>query len=760
MKDSLKKILLSKNILAIDSVASGGKKTIPENKPLIGAMLKSFNSLGYTLSKTAVNKLSKLNAVELKLVYREAYKFLSSVMGADVNTKKVFYQKFPEIQDISEAEMYFNAIMHYVTVFFKDVTDGAIDEIYYPEEDKDFVRLPFDEKVKPIVVDVAFHYEADTVLEAYFVDSFESPVVIPDTRKQALRDIIDHIKNRPYCFDSKVFVPKTIPFKENMVFYIDVMSKLCGGLKDYMVTDGALDFLNTITDALRLYGALSCGHAMVPLPKGCKYSSFGRPIRRAFLTYLETTLKDSAAKSEDFAKHREEWLRVFEKLHPGEFKNQFPVTFHYANLLRMDAIKTHAAKVEAAYGSKDPKELIRLLSQRPGYFARGLDRAVRTFGWKTADIIEAFEKVIVEISSPVLIQLIEHFGHRVTEDDDMRIFAIKGEYGTTYYGKEENRPSLKDNNALFALSSAIWKELGLRIRESSGLAGKKVYVSDSMHHYRIPANDRAVSGSLRPIPAGSYIEVPGDKNVVRLFSHWHNMSNTDGWSGRVDIDLSCQVLDENFKYLRTLGWHSPFHNGKAMAFSGDITDAPNGANEFIDLNLDAVKRELPEARYFLIVNNVYTGQRYCDIPECYTGAMLREGVGDRGEIFEPSTVVAKFDLTQPTSGAIACSVFDAQERRLYNVDLPLAAKVKAVVGSRVAAGQVASFEIMLRRVLAKGASMFNLINAGSMAPNSYELVSDPKEADYVISDEDGADLHPWDQEKIAKMFMSGIDKRK
>ncbi|MFC5789563.1 hypothetical protein ACFPPE_06810, partial [Agromyces tardus] len=53
--------------------------------------------------------------------------------------------------------------------------------------------------------------------------------------------------------------------------------------------------------------------------------------------------------------------------------------------------------------------------------------------------------------------------------------------------------------------------------------------------------------------------------------------------------------------------------------SGDITSAPDGASEFIDLDLSKVR-----ARYIVPQVNIYSGESFDEVEESFFGYMLRD----------------------------------------------------------------------------------------------------------------------------------------
>ncbi|NED51726.1 hypothetical protein G3I24_12525, partial [Micromonospora aurantiaca] len=75
--------------------------------------------------------------------------------------------------------------------------------------------------------------------------------------------------------------------------------------------------------------------------------------------------------------------------------------------------------------------------------------------------------------------------------------------------------------------------------------------------------------------------------------------------------------------------------------SGDITSAPDGASEFIDLALDRVSADVIVPQV-----NVYSGEGFEKVEESFFGFMLR-GAEQHGRPFEARTVQMKSDLRGP-----------------------------------------------------------------------------------------------------------------
>lgn len=754
MKNTLKRTLLSKNILYLESVKTGDPldytTVINSNCGILGAVLRSIGSLGYAFDKESLLKIAAMSRSELKNFYDETFDFLGDVTGLTYNVKTVLFPEFPNVENLSVEDMFFRTIIHYFSSAISDLTGFTVADTAAPAY---AATIPFDEKTTPKVLKLKTatdQAEVDQVLTSYFKNYLSGTVAIPNTKKTVLEDIYTWfaLKGR----DSEL-IPDEIPFKENIVYLFGLLMNQYGSINNIFdkLTKHELEFnfLKTVTDYLRLYTYLSVNNYMIG--SNVKYKTFSRKIRRWFLRELNGLLT-SWAKCAEFASHREEWIYVFENLHPGDYATKYPRVYNAASALRDGTLRTFNSDVEQAFIDGDTNEVVRLLSQRPGLYARSLDRALRNDRIDTVKILEGFTAIADQIATPVLLQLYTYYLRRQLVLGP-RVFTIKQENNTKYYGKEDDRNPLRVNDIHLILKTL---KLALSARqadkENEEIDGMKVWLDESMKKYAIPANNRAASDNIQSIPSGSYIEFTPDKDVLRLFTHWKNMDNSvkDSWvysRGRVDIDLSCMIMDAEFNKICEYSWRSYRDNGDiGLSFSGDVTNAPHGANEFIDINYKQLLAKRPEARYIVISNNVFTGQPFKDIPECFSGVMFRENLGKHGEVFEASTVATKFDLNQDGTNMNIAAVVDLVTMRLYYVDQPLQGSYR-VVGTNFD-----TLSNVVRDAVAPRISMYDMVKIAAKS-KKFTLTRKPERANFIISDDETAQLRPWDQELFAKIFM-------
>lgn len=107
----------------------------------------------------------------------------------------------------------------------------------------------------------------------------------------------------------------------------------------------------------------------------------------------------------------------------------------------------------------------------------------------------------------------------------------------------------------------------------------KVYIDDQLRLCPLPTQQRSASEGLFQVARGTRLPI-GDKGTLRFFIYW---------VGR-DIDLSASLHNEEFELIEQISYTNLRSSKYDACHSGDITDAPRGASEFIDISIDkAVK---------------------------------------------------------------------------------------------------------------------------------------------------------------------------
>jgi hypothetical protein len=242
------------------------------------------------------------------------------------------------------------------------------------------------------------------------------------------------------------------------------------------------------------------------------------------------------------------------------------------------------------------------------------------------------------VSGRVLIGAWEHLLNG-TNRPVSRLFAnSKG----TIWTEKETRKNLP-TSIVSSLISVIKAELRARFWKM-GIDG--LTVDPDALRVALPLSEKNKSSGFGVLPKGSVVPVRGD--TLRFFIYWKQHS------ARTDYDLAAFFMNENFRNAGHCSWTNLRHGGSADAdavHSGDITDATNGASEFIDMKLGKVK-----APYIVAQINRYAGENYQDVEENFFGFMERTEA-QKGKPFEPKTVKVKSEVRGKGQVAIPALFF-------------------------------------------------------------------------------------------------------
>ena len=137
--------------------------------------------------------------------------------------------------------------------------------------------------------------------------------------------------------------------------------------------------------------------------------------------------------------------------------------------------------------------------------------------------------------------------------------------------------------------------------------------------------------------------------VIRAFTHWRNIDDYD----RVDIDLSQQVLDERGATIASVNYYNLREKG--ITHSGDIVDAPEGAAEFIDINVDELLKAHGDARWVVTTIHSYSGQDFNTIPELFSGIAVLDDA-EAGEVWDARSAVIRMDVSAPARSSVSVAI--------------------------------------------------------------------------------------------------------
>ena len=673
----------------------------------VDTALTTLRALGYRLSAPAREAL--IHPEQAWALVNAVARLSSGSLAAEYQP---FYPDFPvQVRTVSEATLLVNAALHYLG----DVVGVRILPDYRPSPRE---PLPGDD---------------GALTELGLATTQDLERIVADLIAQATPF---SAQDRADLTALRDFGPKAAPrvaVKENLAVLT--------------VTFPDLDFsasYRTVTDVLRLAVALAGGD--VSLAEPCRFPSFSRAQRRRLLGLLDAVgqVQDSRDSAEEMTRRCERWKRLVRHLRPGDYARRFP---RAAALLHQvasgEAEAGFTSRMEEALARRDVDGALRLLSARPGVFARRLNHLLRLCadGAARERVVAEFARVAPEVSLPVLVRLWEYFSSPGPDALPWRVVTIKAATGAkTTLIPSTRRPGPADAAVVHAVEEA------LRQRKRLG----RIAVDQGLYEgYTAPVGLRSASPGMRTAGRGTRLPLP-EGETIRFFLHWRdlpeNPAEASGPAGpaaaedrgtRVDLDLSAFFVSEDFTRTEQIAYYNL--RSTAAVHSGDLTSAPDGAAEFIDVTLAEALRQ--GWRYVVMTVHSFSHHRLSEVPECWAGAMARGADPQSGEVFEASTVMQRLDLVSPTFNATPF-VIDLAERRLIWWDLPVG------VGEH----QVANLDRSSNRVLAhlldllKGRRMPLAHLLGLLADN---VVEDPDEAQLVFGE---GGILPWQTERILALL--------
>lgn len=686
-----------------------------KNKQIVATMNKNIEVFGYTMSEALFNKLVHMKIKSREVVYDALVSGLKEITGAD-KVYNPMYPNFPEsVMEKDDFELYFNAIVHYWSF-------GTL--------------LPYEEKKERAPL---FNAAKVKVLEAGSFDDLNDIFNNLCASKTSLSK--SEVDDMIFILNSaKVTLPDEIPFKENTAC-------ICRLLVDTGVdTDGSLckKYVKTATDVLRLVTAMSDGD--VSLAENTKFRNLKRNERRIIMNLLA----GCGNAAEDMSRYAGRWIRVGEKLHPGEFaKNErYTKAVQAFGIIRNDGkIQSFAGRVDAAVASGDVNTVVSLLKKRPGEFARRIDFLLRTFN-KDADrkaVIMGFASIAKDVSSTVLLQVREHFINKLDGNDDMRVFFPKGNLARSYYVKNDKTEAIPEDAMKMVI--AVCESALINIYGNREFLGK-VYIDEALKDYTVPFSLRSAGKTMTVVSRGSRIAIDDSAKIIRPFIWWTNTKDDI-----IDVDLSVAVFADDWNCLEHVSYSNLKSSRFGICHSGDITNGGpvdgEGVAEFIDLDIE--KALSAGARY--AVFNVYnfSDETFSKMEHAAFGFMTRNDMKS-GEIFEPSTVKQRMDLASATTTCIPV-IFDLKERVFVWCDMALTADhVRAGYGGINVESNLPSVVVTCKAMVdIKKPNLYDLFIFNAKARGV--ITDNPDEADIRFGLHDNCDVKPSDIDVIVGKYL-------
>lgn len=651
-------------------------------------------NLGFVMNEKLTSKIAKLTNDEFHVVARDLIAELRKTKGADVDYQPM-YPNFPaQVANASEVELFLNAIRHYWTA-----------GVWAPTYPKTMRNFAF-ENVKFI--------ELGTVTRAEFHAIFTKIVGSNDSISEGDKRVVEWFLDSQPAHD--LVYPDDIPFKENLAVLAALLLE-----KGKDVTP----LISTATDVLRIVTHLNGGD--VSLAGNTKFKSMPRAHRRMFTKALE-----KVATVEDIGRHRNKWIKLAHCLHVGDYSKS--VYSMVGKVRNNEHIETFNGQVQKAIDGGRAAAAIDLLKTRPSEFARRLDSLMRKFTRSRTAIVSSFDEVVDQIPTRVLIQVLGNLNTRA-EDKHQRIVFPKGKVQRAVVLEGEIKALPKKWVDVLKLSIAQ----GLTARFATQGDLGNVYVDPALKGCPVPSQMRSASEGLFSVARGTRLPFGDEtKGTIRFFIYWVGQ----------DIDLSATFHDEEFNTIERVSYTN-LRSAKYNAHhSGDIVQAPNGASEFIDIDIASALEY--GARYVAMNVLVYSGPNFSEHEKCYAGWMTRSAP-DSNEIYDPKTVEQKIDVNGDSRRCVPV-MFDLLTREAIWIDMDGVGDLGYGYGGNNVESNRASIEQTLNAIVncthkLSLEELFKLHGEGRGT-----LVEDKDEADTVFGLE--GDVTPYDINAILADYVA------
>lgn len=637
---------------------------------------------GFYFTKELKEKLEKLPKNILNISYNLLLEALRKEKGANVNHNNFIFPNFPNQTRVTNLNTLSN--LRFVG-YLADLLELMTNDEYHK-----YIGLGEYANHKdrtPLEIDM----ETLIPIRLSSLDDFYKMIQNLLGSRMALnesdKEMIYYFLNNSYL-DKFSMIPKEIPFKETWAFLLKLNYE--NNLELPIEFKNFFDFERALASFLNEDVSL------------CKHMKL-KNLKNKERVFLLEKLNEGCKKYPDFIldsmiKDREFVILVNNRLHPSSYGKRFSYFNDLFKKVKEDkSLYTNEAKIEMFIANGDGLSAMKLAINNPGLAIRRLAKilSIETIEHQN-QIIDMIKDKVSLVDLSVLLNTLEYF--KTQETNSLRVAFPKGNAKNSLLfvdSKEINKNTCK--KVIEILQDGINEKLSKK--ESLG----KVFVDPILKDYNVPFSTRNESKAFRSIARGSKIKRTQNTNVIRAFVY--KKIQRGGF-----VDLSAAFLDENFNFLKQCSWTNlkTSNGSKPLAMhSGDGYNCQNGLSEFIDIDLE-VLRTNEKYKYVIFEVLSYNHIPFNEMDSCFFGVMSRGGMFNdkigrgedsshpkfyhmltkeeqekldfKGEVFEPSTVQFRFDLTGQNCVCLPL-LYDIENDEFIWLDLDV--KASALVPNRV-----------------------------------------------------------------------------
>lgn len=675
---------------------------VPENvtsdenvsNEIFATVLKKFEGYGYTFDKELAKTLYALNTEKLKKI-SDVFLEVVRKFKSD-NAYTVFYRNFPEeVMNLSEMETYFLQFLHYLIGYLPEGAEVNESEESIETEPSEFVKLSHLKRV------------SETEMFDLLKNLLSSNVTLSETN---LKDVLTLLK---YCDEKETKeLIRQIKMKETLMRIAKVQ---------FEETGSTYAEFSTATDVLRFIALLS-GEKLNPRFIAFKY------FKRPELNILISKLENVNYLLDDMKRYRKPWRKFFLMNGNRISFEKYPKVKQAADMLfgKFSHI-TKKGKFELSRNRMNEmsdtefEEFLASFSKYSGDYIRNLLSLVnRVSEERVEKVLKYFLVAAKEANTRLLFQVCDRILN-VKNGEAGRVVNAKGNWLVL-----EETIHLSDT-VLQKTAETVSHAILEKLSEKEPLG--KVWIDESYQNIAMTTSEKDSNSSLRPLTRGSVIPYSSEVDTLRFYVAWKNFEGN-----RVDLDLSAVKFDADFNHLGELAYYS--HNQEGMAFSGDITDALQGALEYIDIfDIEKVKED--GTRYVLMTVRSYNGYTFKEMGTAYAGVLelSKKEAKDKKNLYS-SAVRHGFALSSNTQ-TVNTIIVDLERNEYMWLDMNLPTGRERQESNYLTNAQIASLKDLLNYFVKKEkVSMYQLLMLNAIVRG--EVAENMENADVVFKkiDED------------------------
>ena len=565
-------------------------------------LIKKFEGYGYIFSKELAIAISK----EERNVIIDKLKAVIKVIEDFKSDKNytVFYKNFPdEVINMSEVDLYINQILHYWIGYLPSNSENVIKEDVEPSK---------------LVKARELNLIDDEMIEKLFIDLLSSNVTLSE---QYLDDVCVLTNN------------KSIKELEKYMEYIQMKETLTTVSSYILKKEGVLiGNFKTTTDILRLIAKISGDELN---NKHIHFAYFSRTE----LSQLMTKLENLQNPMPDIKRYSKPWHTFF-KLYAKKINfHKYPKVRNAVDMLFGDiSYMTERGKINEQINrlpTMSEEELDNFVKEYTVFYGDYIREILSLLNKANENQYEklllGLENCVTKVNTRILFQLYDRIINLKAKDKTVpRLVNSKGKWR-----RLKESISLSDE-LLNRVLQIVEDGIKIQLKEKENLG--KVFIDEDYKNIMLTTSEKDSNVSLRPMTRGSRIKFNPNAEVLRFFVAWKNLDEktlkelntayskldektlkelTPMYS-RVDVDLSALTFNENLEFNDVVAYYNQKKSG--FAFSGDITNAPEGALEYIDVfDLERLKKK--GNRYILMQIRSYNGYTFEEINSVYAGVM-------------------------------------------------------------------------------------------------------------------------------------------